>query len=186
MNTSLVVDGTHLRTTLDAPLAARLFGLPFLLVGGYLAYQLAGGVADLVAGRAAIAEMLAGTLLLILMTAAFLVPGWLLVASRAFMDIDRATRSVTYTRDFRVYQWRNVRQLSEFDCIEVDHLTVSTNRQSSGKASYQIELAARSRKNVVVGLFDDGKAALTVARELSSAIDLPVVDRRDAEPEFDE
>ena len=56
MNTSLVVDGTHLRTTLDAPLAARLFGLPFLLVGGYLAYQLAGGVADLVAGRAAIGE----------------------------------------------------------------------------------------------------------------------------------
>lgn len=185
MNTSLTVDGTHLRTTLNAPLAARLFGLPFLLVGGYLAYQLAGGVADLAAGRAAIAEMFAGTLLLIVMTAAFLIPGWLLVASRAFRDIDRAARSVTYTRDFRVYQRRDVRPLSEFDRIEVDRLTLSTNRQST-KPSYQIELAARIRQNVVVGLFDDGDAALAVAGELSRAIDLPVVDRRDAEPASDE
>ena len=186
MNTPLVVDGTHLKTRLDAPLAARLFGLPFLLVGVYLAYQLAGGVADLVAGRAAIGEMLAGTLLLFVMTAAFLIPGWLLVFSRAAVDIDRAARSVAYVRDFRVYQWRQVHQLSAFERLEVDRLSVSPNRQSTGKAAYQVELAARNRRNVVVGLFDDGDAALAFGRELAAVIELPLVDRRRVEPDAGE
>lgn len=180
------IDGMRWRTTLNPGLAARLFALPFLAVGGYLGYQLGGGIVDLIAGRAGIGEMAAGTILLVVMTAAFLIPGWLMLMSRAIVEIDRAARTVSYTRDFRVYQRREVRQLAEFTRIVVDHLTVSTTRRSTGKASYQIELAADNRKNVVVGLFDDGDAALGVARELGEVIELPVVDRREAEPDADE
>src|SRR5262245_32574617 len=127
--------------------------------------------------------MLPGTVLLVVMTAAFLIPGWLLIFSRAAVEIDRSRRTVTFTRDFRIYQQRGVRQLSEFERVEVDHITVSTNRQSTGKPTFQVELAARNRKNIVVGLFDDGDAALTFGRELAGMIELPVADRRHTEPE---
>src|SRR5262245_19257383 len=130
--------------------------------------------------------MLAGTLLLVVMTAAFLIPGWLLIFSRAAVEIDRSHRTVTLTRDFRIYQRRDVRQLSEFERVELDHLTVSTNRQSTGKPTYQVELAARNRKNVVVGLFDDGDAALTFGRQLAGMIELPIGDLRNIEPEHAE
>ena len=98
----------------------------------------------------------------------------------------RWRRTVTYTRDFRLYQWRDVRQLSEFERVEVDDLTVSANRQSKGKPTYQVELATSNRKNVVVGLFDDWDEALTFGRELAGIIELPVVDRRNEEPPGDE
>jgi hypothetical protein len=70
------------RIALTGNVTAKLFGLPFLLVGGYLAYQLTGGIVDLFTGRAAITEMLVGTLLLLIVAAAFLIPGWLLMFSR--------------------------------------------------------------------------------------------------------
>ncbi|HEX7779059.1 MAG TPA: hypothetical protein VF424_07475, partial [Vicinamibacterales bacterium] len=65
------------------------------------------------------------TVVLTVMTAAFLVPGWLLVFSRARVEIDRVARTVTAIRDFRVYQLRERRALSEFDRLEVDRLKVS-------------------------------------------------------------
>lgn len=175
---TLTIDGTHVRMTMAAGVAARLFGLPFLLVGGYLGFQLVGGVIDLVVGRASIGEMLAGTVLLAIITAAFLVPGWMLAFARASVDIDRVARTATCTRDFRIYQSRTVRPLSDFTRVEVDHLSVSANRASSGKSSYQVELAATNRSNVVAGLFDDRDAALAFGRELGAIVELPVVDRR--------
>ena len=42
----------------------RALWCTILLVGGYLGYQLAAGMFDLLTGRAVVAEMLVGTLLL--------------------------------------------------------------------------------------------------------------------------
>ena len=186
MSTRPTIDGPSIRIALAGTLAAKLFGLPFLLVGAYMAYQLAGGIADIASGRAAMTEMLAGTIVLVIFTAAFLIPGWLLVFSSARVEIDRAARSVTSIRDFRIYQQRTVRPLTEFTRLEVDHLSVSSSRQSKGKASYQVELAGDHRKNVVVGLFDDDEEAVTFAREVGGVLDLPVDDRRNVERDSDE
>jgi hypothetical protein len=41
-----------------------------------------------------------------------------------------------------------------------------------------VELAAASRKNQVVGLFDDGEEALGHGRRLSSLLGLPLEDHR--------
>jgi len=71
MSTVLIEDGTPLTVVLRGDTTARLFGAPFLLVGGYLGYQLAGGVLDLLTGRAPVAEMFVGTLLLAIVTFSF-------------------------------------------------------------------------------------------------------------------
>jgi hypothetical protein len=83
------------RIALTGNVTAKLFGLPFLLVGGYLAYQLTGGIVDLFTGRAAITEMLVGTLLLLIVAAAFLIPGVAAHVLAAQIEIDRTARTVT-------------------------------------------------------------------------------------------
>src|SRR6478609_10885195 len=83
-------------------IAARLFGLPFLAGGGYLAYQFLDGV--LHPGELT----WAGWTLLPLMAAVFLVPGWILVAARKGVRLDRTRREVIEEFDYRVYTRRTV------------------------------------------------------------------------------
>jgi hypothetical protein len=185
VSTVLTEDDAVLKITMTGDLTARLFGVPFLVVGGYLGYQLAGGIFDLLTGRADIAEMLPGTLVLLVVALAFLLPAWLLLFSRATVEIDRAARSVTYVRDFRIHQHRQARALSEFTRVEVDLLSVSPNRQSRGRA-YQVELAGRNRQDVVVGVFDAGEDALAFGRRVGEFIGLPVEDLRQVERDPDD
>ena len=184
MTAVLSHDAPVLKIALTGNPAARLFGVPFLLVGAYMAYQLAFGIADIATGRAALGEMLAGTLVLVLFTGAFLVPGWVLTFARARVEIDRTARRVTSVRDFRVYAMRDMRPLSDFDRIEVDVLSVGSNKYSAG--NYQVELASPNRKNVVVGLFGKGDEAFRYGQELGRLIGLPIDDLRHVERDFNE
>jgi hypothetical protein len=185
MSTVLTEDGNPLTIELRGDATARLFGAPFLLIGGYLAYQLAGGVLDLLTGRAAVGEMLVGTMLLTIVTAAFLIPGWLLIFSRARIEIDRTARTVAYVRDLRVYQHRQQRALAEFDRIEVDLLSVAPNRRSRSRA-YQVELAGSRPGKITVGLFDDDEQALTFGHRLGALVGLPVTDLSTTERDEDD
>jgi hypothetical protein len=163
--------------TLRGDVRARLFAVPFLLVGGWLGWHLAGSLFDLVVGRAALSEMLAGTVLLAVVTAAFAVPGVLLAFGRAQVEIDRQGRTVTTVRDFRFWRSTERRALAEFERVEVDRLSIAPDRPSRGRA-FQVELAGDDRPRVVVGLFDDGEAALAHGRRLGALLGLPVDDRR--------
>jgi len=163
---------------MDGGGAARLFGLPFLLAGAYFGYNLILGMIELVTGRAALSEMAVGTVLVVIMTAAFLVPGWLLVFSRGKVAIDRTTRRVDSIRDLRVHQWRETRSLDEFDAITVDRSRGSGNRPAR---VFNVELSSATRKNVLIGVFDDGDEALSFARAIGTATALPVDDARDRE-----
>ena len=180
MSTHVTERGGTIDISLSGGTAAKLFGAPFLIAGGYFAYNLALGIVELATGRAAFSEMLAGTAILVVMTAAFLVPGWLLVVSRARVEIDRTARRVVAIRDLRVYQHRQQRSLDEFTAVTVDRLGSSATRQSSAR-SWQVQLTNRSRKNQMIGLFDDDEEALGFARRISLATGLPVEDARDRE-----
>jgi hypothetical protein len=186
MSTVAGQDGADLRLELPVPAAARLFGVPFLLVGGYLGYHLGAGILDLLTGRAALSEMLVGTLLLVVLAAAFLIPGWLLVFARARVEIDRAARTVTYVRDFGLYRRAEVRPLSEFSAIEVDVLTVSSSRRSGAPDAFQVELAGSNRRNVVIGLLDDGEEAVAFGHRMGVTLGLPVSDLRHIDRPGDE
>src|SRR5215831_9902875 len=183
MSTVMSDDAGHIRIVLGGGGAARLFGVPFLLVGVWLGYYLVLDLVDFVNGTSG-AEMIPGTILLIVMTAAFFLPGWMLVASRAVVEIDRTRGVVTVVRDLRFYQHCHERRLSEFSAIEVDLLSTAPNSRSS--RAFQVELAAQSRRNQVVGLFDDGDAALKHAHHLSALVGLPVMGLRFTEPPADE
>lgn len=183
MSTAMTEAGGVVRIEVSAGKAARLFGVPFLLVGLWLGYHLAGGIADLLTGRAPVGEFLAGTVLLAVVTASFLLPGWLLIASRGRVEIDRLQGTVTSIRDLRVYQSRQSRPLSDFTRLEVDLLATAPDRSSSRGRAFQVELAARNSRNVVVGLLDDGDEALSSARRLGALVGLPVEDLRHTEPD---
>lgn len=162
---------------------ARLFGVPFLAAGVWLGYYLVLSLMSFVNGTSGI-EFIPGTIVLIVMTAAFFLPGWMLVASRAVVEIDRARGIVTVVRDLRFYQHRHERRLSEFSVIEIDLLSTAPNKRTS--RAFQVELLAESRNNQVVGLFDDGEEAVKHGQRLSLLVGLPVVDRRFTEPPADE
>jgi hypothetical protein len=100
----------------------------------------------------------------------------MLVAWRAVVEIDRAQGIVTVVRDLRFYRHRHKRRLSEFSAIEVDLLSTAPNKYNS--RGFQVELTAESRRNQVVGLFDDGEAAVKHGQRLGELVGLPLVDKR--------
>ena len=187
MSTVLRDEATNLRIGMSGGTAARLFGAPFLAAGAYLGYYLVLNLAAIVTGRAALSEFLPGTIVLIVMRAAFLVPGWLLMFSRARVEIDRVARTVTSIRDFRVYKLQERRALSEFDRLEVDRLKVSS-RQSGGtrRPAFKVALAGTAGSSVLVGVFDEWEDAMAHGRRLGPLISLPLEDRSDAGPTSDE
>ena len=87
--------------------------MPFLLVGLWLGRYLVLGLMDFATGVAG-AEMIPGTILLVIITAAFFLPGWMLLASRSIVEIDRTSGPVTFVRDLRFSPHRHTRPLTEF------------------------------------------------------------------------
>lgn len=187
VSTVMSDDATNLRIGMSGGTAARLFGAPFLLAGAYLGYYLVLNLVAILTGRAALSEFLPGTIVLTVMTTAFLVPGWLLMFSRARVEIDRVARTVTSIRDFRVYKLQERRALSEFDRLEVDRLKVS-GRQSGGtrRPTFKVALAGAAASSLLVGVFDEWEDAMAHGRRLGPLIGLPVEDRSDAERTSDE
>lgn len=178
MTTRLTEAPGVIRLELGGGMTAKLFGAPFLLVGLWLGHHLVEGILDLVAGRASAGEMAFGTVLLTLMTAAFLVPGWLLIASRAIVEIDRLKGVVTTTRDLRIYKHRQQAPLADFTRLVVDQLTTSANPRRRARPRHQVELADAGQRRVLVGLVDDGDEAVAFARRLGALVGLPVEDLR--------
>jgi hypothetical protein len=183
MSTVMTEAAGRIHIVLGGGGGARLFGVPFLLAGLWLGYYLLLGLMSFVKGTSSV-DMVPGTLVLIVMTAAFFLPGWMLVAARAVVEIDLTRGTVSVVRDLRFYQRRHERRLSEFSVIEVDLLSTAPTKRTS--RAFQVELASESRDNQVVGLFDDGEAALKHGRQLSALVGLPLVDRRYTEPPADE
>lgn len=184
MSTVVTEEGNTVTILLGGPPAARLFGLPFLLVGVYLSLQWAGGVADLAMRRAQVGEMLFGSLLLLVLALAFLVPGWVLTLGRSIVTIDEGARTVTSERDLRVYKRRSTRALSEFERVEIAHLSGgSSNASKSRTAQFQVELASARGAAVLVGLFEDFGEATAFGRQLGGRLGMTVADRRTRERE---
>lgn len=83
----------RVRLSQPGPGAARLFGLPFAAAGAYFLYFLAGGVLHP-------SQMtIFGWILLPLMTAAFLIPGWLLLTFRKRVTLDPTPREALEESD---------------------------------------------------------------------------------------
>lgn len=181
MSTVVTEEGHTITVLLAGPPTARLFGLPFLLIGVYLLLQWLQGVADIVRGRATLGEMAFGTILLLLVTLMFLVPGWLLTLGRSTIVVDTAARTISTVRDLRLYQMRDTRALSEFDRVEIAYLSArASGASASQKEQYQVEFAGDGAR-ALVALFDTSGDATMFGRRLADRVGLPVDDRRERE-----
>lgn len=108
----------RIRVVSTGNLKPKLFGMPFLAVAGYFIWHLGAGAAESMVHH----EMLLtipGTILGLVMIAAFGIPGWLLVAARRIVVIDPALSRVTETRDFRIVRGSGERPLREFSGVRI-------------------------------------------------------------------
>ncbi|HLA78600.1 MAG TPA: hypothetical protein VJU18_13555 [Vicinamibacteria bacterium] len=161
------------------PGMARLFGLPFLAVGGYLLYQLVGGLLQP-------AEMtVAGWVILPLMTAAFLVPGWLITVFRKRTELDVGTREVLEIFDFLVYTHRRRTEVLPGAQVMLRYERGS-ERSTRGPAvthtrtSFWVHLyVVVGSRMVLVALFEESEkaTALALAQKVGSLLAIEVQDR---------
>ena len=160
-------------------MAARLFGVPFLLAGGYFGYHLIGGV--LHPGEMTIA----GWIMLPLMMAAFLVPGWILCFGRKRTRLDSARREVIEEFDFMVHTRRTVLPVRSESVVRLRYQRGATSsskgafvtRQSTG---YGIHVdVVTGNQDALIGLFNDGDKAeaLAFAAKAAAFLSIPVKDK---------
>jgi hypothetical protein len=162
---------------LEHGLVGRLFGVPFLAAGLWFAYQLvASAIGVIRLGPSEAVAYLPGLVLLLVMGAAFLVPGWLLALTRSRVQLNPLTGTVVEERDLRVRVLRKNYRLSDFDRISVGLLKVSSKSDRAG-AGYEVELRGDGGRSVLLGLFDDDEQALAHAEALASRLQLRVEDR---------
>ena len=158
---------------------ARLFGVPFLAVGGYFLYQLIGGLLHP-------AEMtIAGWILLPLMTAAFLVPGWLLVAFRKRAILDATTREVSDELDFLVHT-RRTRTPIPTTARVLMRYERGAERKTRGSLTTSVRTGfllpvylATGKKEVLLALFGEREKpeATAFAKKAAAFLGLEVQDR---------
>jgi len=149
--------------------AARLFGVPFLVVGGYFLYQF-------VAGALRGELLLGGWILLPLMTAAFLVPGWILVVGRRRTVLESARREVVEEMDYLVYTRRKVSRVSSDSHVMLRYEQGSKN---SNRVDIHVYVDNAAERPVLIGLFTGAQKneALAFAAKAAAFLTLPVRDR---------
>jgi hypothetical protein len=160
----------------------RLFGLPFLGVGGNLLYQIADGVrnADLT---------VAGWIGLPLAAATFLVPGWLLCFARRRTRLDLAERAMTEELDLLVFRRRKTYAVPTGATVRVRHELRRTGSDGAGGSRTHlfcpVELELEPGRQVLVAELDGKEAedALQLARRVGALYGIRVHDERKKEGE---
>ena len=150
--------------------AARLFGLPFLAAGSYFAYHFFGG---LLRGEL----LIAGWILLPLMMAAFLVPGWILVVARKRVRLDSARREAVEEMDYLVYTYRKALPVRSESHVM---LRFQKGAKSSSGTQFNIHVYVETgEQRALIALFDDSQRteALAFAAKAAAFLSLPVRDR---------
>lgn len=100
------------------PVAARLFGLPFLALGVWFLVQLGQGIWDaLVGGPNAAPVTAAGFVVGVVVMAMFLVPGVLLTLARKWVEVDGTLRELRETT--HVVVTARIRRRPLADAVEV-------------------------------------------------------------------
>jgi hypothetical protein len=182
------IDGNTIRIETAVPLAARLFGLPFLAMGVYVAYNLAMSVSEVLHGTGTAKEMIGGQLLMTVFMLSFGVPGATLVFGRRNVNIDRGRRSIGEVRKLSFFSLRTatvpledvklVRATLRLDQDMLAGVKVPgvTDANQTGPG-YDVELIdGKGVKVMLAGMFSGAADAVTFSKELARALPLPFED----------
>jgi hypothetical protein len=172
MESRITQVGETLRIDTPIPRVARLFGVPFVFVGGWLLLTLAGSIGDVVRGDAGIGEMLPGQLLLLLLTAAFLLPGLALTLLQRHVLLDRVHDSAAVVRRFLFVRHTRQRRLGAFARVRVAE-RIKREKEGADTVTYDIELVGPRDDTLLLGLADTRAAASRLAAEIARYLALP-------------
>ncbi len=149
---------------------ARLLGLPFAAAGGWFLYQFAGGL--LHPGELTIA----GWIMLPVMAAVFLVPGWIILFGRKRTRIDVTRREATEEFDFLIFARRKTTR------IPLDAHVMLRYESGSSRSNLfytHVYLVPDDAARILVGLFpaSNKAAGMELAQKLAALLAIPVQDR---------
>ncbi|MEQ1438698.1 hypothetical protein AAG565_04980 [Fontimonas sp. SYSU GA230001] len=154
-------------------LALRLFGLPWLIAGGWFLMQLLLGIVDSVRHHEMLLT-LPGIALLIAMALVFGVPGWLMLLTRKWTSIDVRKREVLDVKDFVI--WRRTRRLHalQLERVVASRETAAESRRTS--PVFPVELHEAGGVAVLAAEFERAADAVTLGTRIASLLALPFVD----------
>lgn len=166
------------------PLAARLFGLPFLGTGGWLLFQVLAGVWEArVDGAGSVVAGLASVLVGAFVALLFLVPGMLLTLTRKWVEVDGGRRALRETTNFAGWPHSRVRSLSGASAV-ASRRRAPSNSSRHWFPQVEIVLEGGTREDLPPGDTDDeiNQLGQSVAALLGVPFrnELHVVDRNPA------
>jgi len=187
MESRLTREGTALRLDFTVRPLLRLAGVPFLGMAAYLLYHFAMSIADVVRGYAGAGEMLGGQILLAVLIVSFGVPG-LLTFMRKWMVIHKDSGMIDEVTNFLVFSRTRRAPLAQYQRIRA---VLSLNSRGSGGGgssfTYDVELLGRKKTAaLLIGLFDEGPAAVAFGGQIAAELGLPFENRTKSDPSMDE
>ncbi len=168
-------------------IAARLFGLPFLAIGGWFSYQLIMATYESISagGLGELAGNILGLLILLLMALLFGVPGVLLVVARKYVLLRPAPRQVVELFDFFVYRKENSRDIHTEAVVTLRFEAVSPTSTSSARAhshfACMVYVKASARDRVLAAMTESAERARELGRETAALLGLQLQDTIDAD-----
>jgi hypothetical protein len=165
---------------------ARLFGLPFLLVGLWFLMQFLGGAWDLLNGRVPFGDSIAGLLGLLFMVAVFGLPGFLIFLLRRYVLLDAGAQSALEVKDFFLTKSAKATPFSDFrDVLVRWEESGGSGDKGAEKNVWLATVRLVKADGTDLFLTHDGSVAvaLDLARKASTLANLPL---RDETPRTEE
>lgn len=169
--------------TAGLALKARLFGLPFLAIGCWFAWQILNAAWQVARAEGALGllKSVPGLLVFAAVGSMFAVPGLLIVAFRKRVTIDTVAGTVEELKDFLVY--RRVRRWPASDFCGVTAKYEKTDHSSTSEEegytseSWVVTLDRPEGEGVLVDSFEAPRGAVEAAQTLGRLLGVPVEDR---------
>jgi len=170
-------------------IAARLFGVPFLLLGlGFFGRNLVLGILeDLPPSHwREIPRDLPGFLILLVMTAVFAGPGFLLLFFRKRVLIRPGAREITDVKDFLLYKSEKRTPIGEGAFIELRYERLSSTSSSRGNTSAAVRASCLyvrtpDKKEAAQALLTTTDEARALAQQISALLAIPIQDHLEAD-----
>lgn len=193
MQTAMQTDGTKIRIETPVPPAARLFGVPFLALGLYVAWNLLMSVAAVMNGQVTADQAGGGQFLTAVFLLASGVPGAALVFGQRFLVIDRAgPGSAGETRKLGFFRLRTatvplapaklVRAARQTDAGLAGAILKAAGRDPG--PSYEVVLIdGAGFKMFVAAAYGTAEEAARFGKKLALTLSLPFENQTVSEPD---
>jgi hypothetical protein len=163
----------HTRLQVDARLGwvRWLIAVPCFFFGGYffVRFFVLGVVEYIQAGDwGGLFGNPLGWLVILLMSAAFLVPGWIFATLRRRVVLDTAARTLTDTKDFLVYRRSRTISLAAVKAV----VLVAEPVRKTSRHHYTVRLVSAAKESLPVGVMDDETAGEALGLAVAAMLGL--------------